>query len=763
MPLEEQQIGRYRLLRILGSGGMGEVYLATDTLINRQVAIKVIKVEGLSFTNTNVTMEANRLFQREMRAITSLDHPHILPVFDYGEIRLNGATITYMVMPYRPEGSLSSWLQRRGRAKPLGPQEVADIVHQAAGALQHAHSRQIIHQDVKPGNFLIHLDEENPNRPNLLLADFGVAKFSSSTASIDVSTSSIFAIRGTPSYMAPEQWEGHPVPATDQYALAVMAYELLAGRAPFQGNPSQMMYQHFRNPPALPSTYNPGIPATIDAVLLRALAKRPEERFPSVSAFTRAFEGAAQSISTLNKTDIQASGGDLRAMLAISKLEAVTGTSRTLTLPGGRQVNVSVPAGAQNGQVMYLQELGRQGSMLILTLLIQQAEETNELPGTDDVEKTVGVSKPEPQSPTIPASNSDLRPPVFPALPSPYLQTPPTPGVLSDPNHQPPVPQAPPPPYWQVPTTPVLSHQDFQNPVKPASHPSGQQPITPAYSPIQEIPAVASINREADGSRSSFSKRNTILLAALTLLIIAGCTGLFYALHTDQVAVDNASATAQAHATNTAAANATANSLANATATASVIAANPDPYGHGQGTLALYDLLSGNNRHKYGWNVGSTCIFKGGAYHANILNQHFTDTCVAKATDFFNFVFEVRMTITKGDCGGVAFRNDPVTDKHYFFEVCQNGYYAFLLYAGGSGVISKIFANRTSMAIRTGTNQANVIAVVANVGTFDLYANKQKIVSISDRTFSHGQIGVVASASNNPTEVVYSNAKVWTL
>src|SRR2546421_4383864 len=496
-----------------------------------------------------------------------------------------------------------------------------------------------------------------------------------------------------------------------------------------------MMYQHCRDPPAPPSTYNPGIPATIDAVLLRALAKKPEERFPSVPAFARAFEGAAQSISTPNKTDIQASGGDLRAILAISKLEAVTGTSRTLTLSGGRQVNVSVPAGAQNGQVIYLQGFGGQASTLILTLLIQQAEETNELPGADDVGKTAVVSKPELQSPTILASNSDLRSPVSPA---------------------------PPPPYLQSPTTPVVSHKDFQSPAEPASHPSVQQPITPAYSPIQEIPAVASINREADGSRSSFSKRNAILLTAIALLIIAGCTGLFYVIHTDQVAADNASATAQAHATSTTAVNATTNALANATATASVIAANPDPYPHGQGTLALYDPLSGNS-HKYGWNVKSTCIFKGGAYHANIPNQHFTDTCVANASDFFNFVFEVRMTIIKGDCGGIAFRDDHATDKRYFFEVCQNGYYAFLLYAGGSGVISKVFTNRTSTAIRTGLNQANVIAVVANAGTFDLYANKQKIAGLSDSTFSHGQIGVAASASNDPTEVVYSNAKVWTL
>src|SRR2546421_3488715 len=188
-----------------------------------------------------------------------------------------------------------------------------------------------------------------------------------------------------------------------------------------------MMYQHCRDPPAPPSTYNPGIPATIDAVLLRALAKKPEERFPSVPAFARAFEGAAQSISTPNKTDIQASGGDLRAILAISKLEAVTGTSRTLTLSGGRQVNVSVPAGAQNGQVIYLQGFGGQASTLILTLLIQQAEETNELPGADDVGKTAGGLKPQPQNPPIPSAKSHLPFPLAPPPPPPYLPSPPTP------------------------------------------------------------------------------------------------------------------------------------------------------------------------------------------------------------------------------------------------------------------------------------------------------------------------------------------------
>ncbi len=196
MSLEGQQLGRYRFQRLLGSGGMGEVYLATDATINRQVAIKVIRAEAAPYPDANATQEAARLFQREMKTIAALDHPHILPLYDYGESRVNEGTLTYMVMPYRPEGSLTSWLQRRGRAELLSPQEVASLVDQAASALQHAHNRQVIHQDVKPANFLIQSYEERLGRPNLLLADFGVAKFNSATSSASQT------VRGTPTSMA---------------------------------------------------------------------------------------------------------------------------------------------------------------------------------------------------------------------------------------------------------------------------------------------------------------------------------------------------------------------------------------------------------------------------------------------------------------------------------------------------------------------------------------------------------------------------------
>src|SRR6266700_7272382 len=168
MPLEGLQLGRYRLVRLIGSGGMGDVYQGEDAHINRQVAIKVMRAETLPYPEENANNQAARLFQREMKAIAALDHPHILPLYDYGESRVNEGTLTYMVMPYRPEGSLTSWLQRRGRAELLSPQEVASLVDQAARALQHAHNRQVIHQDVKPANFLIQSYEERLGRPNLL-------------------------------------------------------------------------------------------------------------------------------------------------------------------------------------------------------------------------------------------------------------------------------------------------------------------------------------------------------------------------------------------------------------------------------------------------------------------------------------------------------------------------------------------------------------------------------------------------------------------
>src|SRR5437763_2620498 len=307
MLAEGQQLSHYRLVRLLKSGGMGEVYLAVDTLLHRQVAIKVINTDALRYAETDAARDAARLFLREAQAIAQLDQTNILPLYDSGEESVDGSSLMYMVMPYRQAGSLADWKRSHFGDHLLPLAAVVLIVEQAALALQHAQDRQIIHQDVKPSNFLVQGNADYPNELHLQLADFGVSK-------VMMMTSESQIIRGTPAYMAPEQWEGHPVPATDQYALAVMAYELLTGRPPFMGNGYQhMWHQHVHVAPCPPGTINPTLPQELDAVFLCALEKNPERRYSSVLAFAHAFQRAVLNMRNVHQT------------LITSALEAPTG------------------------------------------------------------------------------------------------------------------------------------------------------------------------------------------------------------------------------------------------------------------------------------------------------------------------------------------------------------------------------------------------------------------------------------------------------
>src|SRR5947209_17513609 len=198
MALEGLRLGQYRLLHLLGSGGMGEVYLAEDARINQQVAIKVNRSEVSSYPRGESAQDGVRLFQREARAIAKLDHPHILPLFGYGEELLNGMTLIYLVMPFRPEGSFADWLRQRDNEEVLSVQDVVSFISQAADALEYAHENQVVHQDVKPSNFLVRTNKQDTRRPDLLLSDFGIAKIKTTTAS------NSHSIRGTPAYIARE-------------------------------------------------------------------------------------------------------------------------------------------------------------------------------------------------------------------------------------------------------------------------------------------------------------------------------------------------------------------------------------------------------------------------------------------------------------------------------------------------------------------------------------------------------------------------------
>ncbi|HLI72128.1 MAG TPA: protein kinase [Ktedonobacteraceae bacterium] len=421
MAIEELQGGRYRYLRLLGSGGMGEVYLMEDTRVSRQVAIKVVRAEGMASPDGGAMTDSARLFQREAKAIAALEHPNILPLYDFGEEAREDMAVTYMVMPYCADGSLEGWLRQRA-GQPLEPQKVAYLVEQAAEALQYAHDHDVIHLDVKPSNFLLRANRKDPDRPILLLADFGIARNFTTVAS------SSHTIRGTPTSMAPEQWSGNPVFASDQYALAVMAYEMLVGRPPFRGSMEQLMYHHFTAPPPAPGRFNPRLPAALDAVLLRALSKKPEERFPSIADFASAFVEAA-SQSAPEQAD--AEGAENYATLTISQSEADAGLSRLLTLASGEEVTVTVPAGARDGQIIRVQrphESSEQAGPVLVNILVkqpatplpaQEARPAEQAPDTPPLRlQPVGLVS-EHDLPTIASSEPEIQIPEAPRPASP--------------------------------------------------------------------------------------------------------------------------------------------------------------------------------------------------------------------------------------------------------------------------------------------------------------------------------------------------------
>jgi serine/threonine protein kinase len=294
MSLEGQRILHYTILSQLETGGMGEIYLARDERFPRYVAFKAIQIDYSHSSDVAAAQEGAQMFLREAQMIAQFNHRHILQLYDVGEHHTQNTLLMYMVMPYCSEGSLFDWLKKHYIQLPLLPQDVADIISQVADALQHAHTQGIVHQDVKPSNLLVQGEAHQINQLHLQLADFGVAKLLATTSENQ-------EIRGTPLYMAPEQWIGQATPATDQYALAVMAYELLSGRLPFAGsNQQQLWYQHKNVQPHPPGTFNSAIPFELDSVILRALQKNPEQRFKSIALFARAFQQAISGDAETN-------------------------------------------------------------------------------------------------------------------------------------------------------------------------------------------------------------------------------------------------------------------------------------------------------------------------------------------------------------------------------------------------------------------------------------------------------------------------------
>lgn len=278
----DTQISEFTVLQAIGRGGMATVYRASQPLMNREVALKVISLVDVTDKNRDFATR----FATEASLIASLEHPHILPVYSYGITD----KVAYLAMRLLRGGSLDDRLH--GEPMPLSA--AIDLFNQIAQGLAHAHSKGIIHRDIKPSNIL--LDESG----HAYLTDFGLAKL----IDADAGVTKPGQIMGTPVYMSPEQLRGEPLDfRSDVYALGCILYEMLIGTPPFppiDGDVIPVIFKHLQTVPEALTVHNPYIPPALDRVVLRALAKSPDERFGSVRELASEVRQAIGGMPSMN-------------------------------------------------------------------------------------------------------------------------------------------------------------------------------------------------------------------------------------------------------------------------------------------------------------------------------------------------------------------------------------------------------------------------------------------------------------------------------
>ncbi len=732
-----QPVGNYRLVRLLGQGGFAEVYLGEHRYLKSHAALKVLRC--------SLKDEEAKRFLAEAQTLVRLTHPNIVRVLEFAVER--GTPV--LVMDYAPGGTAR---QRHPRGSRLSLVTTVAYVKQVAAALQYAHNNNVIHRDVKPENILFSLHQ------HLLLGDFGLALL---TPSPDLLSTQEMA--GTVPYTAPEQLRGKPSFASDQYALGIITYEWLCGRRPFEGTQWEVVQQHLSNTPPPLREMRPELPEAVETVLQRALAKDPRQRFVSVQAFALALERASQEGQADSDDDSEVTAS-LKPFWRPAFARSSDGALPESDIPQGVFLAASSTDDAftarlkadleERGIIVWNDRLKSAQNKLdqedvlrqeiraaqFVVVVISPHARTSRVWGeylriASMYERKLvfvwaagdesGAVVPEAWGKTAGVDLIDARESryglaldeIAACLEEESAASVPFESGLAEPRN----------PYEGLRAFTRVNAADF-------------------FGRVSLIQKLTEIMRRMLTSSRRFSVRLSALLVGLVLLLLIGSRVIYYAtVFRPNPLSPQATMTTQAQQiTATAFANTPQGIYDNLTSQSPV----------------LDDPLSQNDANT--WDESRTptysCTFIAGSYHANLQLKGNLAECVAYSTNFGNFAYQTQMTILKGDSGGILFRFDSTKFRGYSFTIAQNGTYDLHLWDGSTG---ENLRSGSSSAIKTGLNQTNLIAVVASGSHIYLYVNKQFVTSVSESTFSSGQIGVQATENSFPTEVVFQHAQVW--
>lgn len=332
-------VGTCELQNLLGRGGMGAVYLAQQSRPHRPVAVKTLM--PAMFQDASIQDAFLARFRREADAIAALDHVNIMPIYEYGEQE----DVAYLVMPYVTGGTLRQTLEKR-HILPLN--ETLSIIEQIAAGLDYAHAHGIVHRDLKPANILFHADGR------VLLADFGLVKMLNETAEANNETTAtltgVGGVIGTPEYFSPEQATGNAIDRrTDVYSLGVVLYQMLGGRVPFTGStPVAIAVKHTVELPPSLSQLNPVISPAIEAVVMKALAKKPEQRYASAGELAQALRAAIAE--SMEPTQLLLKNPDHMNVVRLAQISSLNNDTIAQLPPVAAQetpAGITAPRGSQ--------------------------------------------------------------------------------------------------------------------------------------------------------------------------------------------------------------------------------------------------------------------------------------------------------------------------------------------------------------------------------------------------------------------------------